>query len=242
MKQLVYGIVRECRRAICAVAWRLGGGVLEVVDEGELAAVFSVVPDVCSTPRIADLLIYAGVIDQLHVQCAILPMPTAAYSKTRQRFVTCCVASTPTFWQPWTGSVAATNSACGCYWSRDHPADRDNAAQPRAAAVTSFAGGQGAAYLTAQRAIRQQDAERQQACEVVERVRSFFQGTFTSCECEVVAQPGVMQSLSFLVPRDARTRFHESFGRLQTHGREKVLLTGPWPPYHFAPVQLNRAR
>ena len=54
------------------------------------------------------------------------------------------------------------------------------------------------------------------------------------------AQAGLL-SLDFLVRRDKLACFRQAFSRLQQGGAEKMLLTGPWPPYSFASCAMPEA-
>jgi hypothetical protein len=53
---------------------------------------------------------------------------------------------------------------------------------------------------------------------------------------KVLATPDLLLSAAYLVRRDRMTDFHSAVRQLvAAHPDLRVLGTGPWPPYHFAP-------
>jgi hypothetical protein len=98
----------------------------------------------------------------------------------------------------------------------------------------------GAAYLAARCSrYAEKDSWQHQAAARSDRFRRAFEGLFVKCEVEQsLAEKGRLLSLHFLVRRENGDRFQAAFHRLQAESREKVLLTGPWPPYHFAAYRL----
>ncbi len=61
--------------------------------------------------------------------------------------------------------------------------------------------------------------------------RKLFSGL---CKSFKVEQSPVL-SLYFLIPGDSVEAFQQTFGRLMTSTKYKMLLSGPWPPYNFVP-------
>jgi hypothetical protein len=62
-----------------------------------------------------------------------------------------------------------------------------------------------------------------------------FGGLYVRSRTEqAAAKEGRLLSIFFLVPRENVGLFREAFRRLQGRAPEKMLLTGPWPPYNFA--------
>ena len=69
---------------------------------------------------------------------------------------------------------------------------------------------------------------------VVDRYRNAFAGLFVKCTSEhhTFGNPQLV-SVYFLVPKDSLNRFREVFRQIDIRESEKLLLSGPWPPYSF---------
>jgi hypothetical protein len=80
-----------------------------------------------------------------------------------------------------------------------------------------------------------QDAGRRELLHVAERMQRPFDGLFHKCRMTPLSCGDTpILSLQFLVRRSDTERFRDAFRRLQQQAPEKLLLTGPWPPYNFA--------
>jgi hypothetical protein len=80
-----------------------------------------------------------------------------------------------------------------------------------------------------------QDAERRELLRVAERMQRPFDGLFLKCKMTPFSYGDTpILSFQFLVRRSDTERFRDAFRRLQQQAIEKLLLTGPWPPYSFA--------
>jgi hypothetical protein len=119
------------------------------------------------------------------------------------------------------------------------PAESDGsspAAQPAAASPAISAASAGMAYL-AQRRQRFDDHDRSR--QVFERAVQRCGLAFAAWSLDSVAEPppagpGGFGSLCFLVSRAALDGFRRAFAQLQEESPDRLLLTGPWPPYSFA--------
>jgi hypothetical protein len=92
------------------------------------------------------------------------------------------------------------------------------------------------AYLAARQSqYTARDAARNEVSQLAERMEGAFQGLFARCKTEAFClRDHQVLSLHFLVRRDETERFRDAFRRLEQRAPEKLLLTGPWPPYNFA--------
>jgi hypothetical protein len=102
-----------------------------------------------------------------------------------------------------------------------HPAE--NASRP------------GTGYLLArQRRYAVQDDCKDVFARLTLRIQNALTGLFVKSVAEQHAtRQGGLWSLYFLVRRNDSDRFRTAFAGLQGSLGEKLLLTGPWPPYNF---------
>lgn len=234
MKRLVYGIVRA------AGDWQLlpagpQGCPVELLHDGELAAACSAVPDACASPSVDHLMAYAKVIDQLHGQGPVLPMRYGCLLEHDSQVIDLLRVRYDHF-------LAALREVEGCdeFGLRVLVGSRAPEVHPvrtpaMAASGGTPSGGPGARYLAGRRTrYAEKDTQRQQAAAALERFREGFDGLFVHCEHESAVEAAPILSLHFLVRRENHDRFHTTFRRLPQGSTDKLLLTGPWPPYHFA--------
>lgn len=234
MKQLVYGVVRA------AGDWGLlpagpQGGHAELLHDGELAAACSVVPEACASPSVNDLMAYAQVIDHLHGQGPVLPMRFGCLLEHDSQVIDLLRVRHGHF-------LAALREVEGCdeFGLRVLVGSRAPEVHPvctpaMAAPGGTPSGGPGTRYLADRRTrYAEKDTQCQQAAAALERFREAFDGVFVHCEQEPTVEAAPILSLHFLVRRENHDRFYTTFRRLQQGSTDKLLLTGPWPPYHFA--------
>ena len=91
------------------------------------------------------------------------------------------------------------------------------------------------AYLAARQShYAARDAACKEAAQLAERIERAFQGLFARRKTEsFFLRDRHILSLHFLVRRGETGRFRDAFRRLEQGAPEKLLLTGPWPPYNF---------
>lgn len=247
MKRLVYGILRDPTRA--TLAWRCGleGSPVALLSEDGLAAAFSVVPDTCATPSIAQVQAYARVVEALHQRSTILPMRYGCLLETEAQIRELLRVRR-------TDSLAALDELDGCVEmglrvlpegsTTDYTDKRVResinpltlSSVSSVLSVVKSSSSLGTGYLAERRArYAAKDSRHQQAAGAGERFRRIFAGLFVKCEAEPLSTAaGTLLSLHFLVRREQEECFRAAFRRLQEDSLQKVLLTGPWPPYHFA--------
>ncbi len=65
--------------------------------------------------------------------------------------------------------------------------------------------------------------------ELADHCRRQFSGLYRDCKVE----PSPVLSLYFLTPAGLVHAFRQAFERIKAGAGEKLLLSGPWPPYNF---------
>jgi hypothetical protein len=94
----------------------------------------------------------------------------------------------------------------------------------------------GLAYLAARQArIDRQETSQGEARRVSTSIQEALCGLYRRCLVERSrAGRENLLSLVFLVPRVHRAAFDDAALQLRNYDLGKILLSGPWPPYHFA--------
>ncbi|AFM27553.1 GvpL/GvpF family gas vesicle protein [Desulfomonile tiedjei] len=76
--------------------------------------------------------------------------------------------------------------------------------------------------------------------EIVERYHSPFTGLYVSFKAQTskfsplgTDRNSVLTSLYFLIPRQSADSFRAIYGDLRSGLHERIMLSGPWPPYNF---------
>lgn len=239
MNRLVYGI------GLASGHWErpLPAGPLDCATslfcEGELAAAYSAFAASQTNRTAAYLTAYAGVIEQLHRRGPFLPMRYACVLpgeasirellQLRRRELL---------------DMLDAVAACDEFGLRSLPDDSAAHAgefsSQGARSDLRASGGAGCRYLAERyECYVQGDARRRRAAAIAEQIRETFEGLYVRCERDSAAAPLV--SLNFLVRRQDQNRFRRTFAELRQRLPGKLLLTGPWPPYHFVAMKRSGA-
>lgn len=234
MRYLVYGIMPEAEAAAGLPA-RVGEGHVSVLVDGGLAAVYSLISEACATPDTAALLGYAGVVQALRQLGTVLPMRYGCLLDSTEQILELLRRRRQVF-------HAALDQVAGCVEMglrvlAGQAALPDNPPDPLPAGATPPAG---ATYLS-RRAARyaRRDGCREESQRLAESLQAALTGLFVKCHVEPAARPqGILVSIHFLVRAGRLNEFGEAFHRLAAARREKLLLTGPWPPYNFVDPNL----
>ena len=96
----------------------------------------------------------------------------------------------------------------------------------------------GKEYMARLRARQEQrDVTGRSKVRAVETFRDAFAGLFVRFQAEESRDPDHdLLSVHFLTQRQHRERFMNTFHGLRDRCQMRLLLTGPWPPYHFSAV------
>jgi len=251
MRYLVHAILaaEHADRLGGLTGWE--GGPLAVVCQGPLASVCSQASAVCDHPEVGQLLDHARVVNELFQRVTSLPMrfgcwldgPAQACDLLRRnedvyraglRELEGCVELGIRVLPADNAQLSVTEMP------RGH-ASSSGATQgvaPAGPAVSPGGAGprSGVSYLLARKAGYERQDSRQLVWQRVrESIERALAGLFVKSAAE---QRGdgrqAYGSLYFLVARSACARFREVYGDLELARPEKMLLTGPWPPYNFA--------
>lgn len=220
----------------------VGGVPVSLIDVGRVAAVVAkVARATVLTPTLESVMAYAGVVEALHADRAVLPMRFGCVleGKADVAHLLCERGSTYI-------DVLRELEGCvemGIRMLARH-SERGADSLPASAQLDVRAGaarlGSGADYL-AERRRAYDDADRrgQEMTELAERIGTAFHGLFVRCNAGT--RPAVARSVAsaplfsidFLVRRESVSSFHQMFQRINRAERTRLLLSGPWPPYNF---------
>ncbi len=237
MKHLVYGIFWSRDTLQAAQAAGGDGTPLATVSAGPLAAAWSPAgpsQSAGAVPSVSDLMAYAGVVEALFQRVTVLPM-RYGYWLDREEELRQLLSRNSISLQEGLRRV----EGCVEMGLRVLPAEPDGeiaADQPASASPAISAASAGLAYL-AQRRRRfdGHDRSRRVFEQAVQRCGLAFAGWSIDSVAEPPpAGPGGSGSLCFLVSRAALAGFRQAFAQLQEDSPDRLLLTGPWPPYSFA--------
>jgi hypothetical protein len=217
-----------------ATGW--DGTPLATVSAGPLAAAWSPVGPgrtMGAVPAASDLMAYASVVEALFQRVTVLPLRYGCWLDREEELRQLLSRNAV----PLQDSLRRVEG-CVEMGLRVLPAEHDVSspavhrpdAPPEISATSA-----GAAYLH-QRRKRFDDLDRKgQAFErAVQRCRQVFAGWSLETVAEAPpAGPGGFGSLCFLVSRAALDGFRQAFAQLQESSPDRLLLTGPWPPYNF---------
>ncbi|HUY88118.1 MAG TPA: GvpL/GvpF family gas vesicle protein [Pirellulales bacterium] len=233
MNRLVYGV------GLASSGWDRplpagpAGCSTNVLRQDELAAAYSatILPE--ASPSTAYLLTYARVIEQLHRRGPFAPMRFGCQLADEAAIRNLLRARQDDF-------LTLLDEIAGCdeFGLRilsgvSEPLPEGVELRQSCESAFLTAEGAGGRYLSDRRQwYARRDARRQLAEAVAENFRAAFEGLYVRCQ-SAAAEAGSIASLSFLVRRKHQPRFHKKFRSLQATCSDKLLLTGPWPAYHF---------
>jgi hypothetical protein len=228
MNYLVYCIFRARDGVSDGLPPGVDGAKVSRVAAAGLAASFSRVRPRDTVPSVSRVQAYARVIEALHKRHTVLPMRYGCELSTRAQVVELLCERRTEF-------QAALDEVEGCVElsvrillkKTEAPAPTDVGPAPGPSP--------GQAYLAKRKAwYADQDHQWNEAAAAARRMEKAFDGLFLRCVTEPL-RPGREQllTLHFLVQRKDQEAFRREFRRLEKSAPERLLLTGPWPPYSF---------
>lgn len=250
MTRLIYGIVREQVFSTLEIHEGPGGSPISLVTANGIAAVSTPILKCPSGLDSDSVLAFSRVVAAFHAQGVILPV----------RYGTC--AESEMLLQQWLEKrkrsiLAAIQEIDGCeemglkaIWSapelaKDEPSNNRGKQGSDEVQASAPAGTEscrvGTDYLMRLRERYDKAATVKQAkARAVETLKDAFSGLFVRFEAEERDDPdrGSL-SLHFLTLRRDRERFLTAYRELHERWAGALLLTGPWPPYHFASVLMR---
>ena len=110
-----------------------------------------------------------------------------------------------------------------------------------ASAAATDASASGLAYLTTLHAKATVDRERQsRARTVTQQVHRVFNPLQEEISCKKTAEGALLLDIAHLIESDSVTRYQNRLSAAQRQLPNcRVVLTGPWPPYHFLPDRVR---
>ncbi len=250
MSRLIYGIVREQAAAGLNLAARPGGSAVSMVKTHGIAAASAAVIEHPSTEDLPSVLAFAQVVSALHAQCDVLPVRYGTCAASERDIEEMLTLRAGPF-------RAALDVIEGCeemgvrvVWNTveidpDEPS-REIAQQSGAERLASdvphaTCARSGTEYLARLRArYQEREASARRKARAIETVQDAFAGRFVRFQADETADAdrGVL-SLHFLTRRCDRERFVRAFDEFRDRCLCRLLLTGPWPPYHFSAALSN---
>jgi hypothetical protein len=227
MRHVLYGILRSEADAAGRVSALESSPPLRLVSHGDLGAAVSLMPEASAAPP--DPKVHAQIVQALHAVCAVLPMRHGISFDTESEVRQILCERGGLFRR-------ALDDLQGCGEMGVRVICRALTASPLRASAEPAALSPARAYLAARQSqYTARDAARNEVSQLAERMEGAFQGLFARCKTEAFClRDHQVLSLHFLVRRDETERFRDAFRRLEQRAPEKLLLTGPWPPYNFA--------
>ena len=233
MKLLVYCLLRAGERAWASPPPGVDGCRVRVIGDDGLAAAVSHVPDSCAVPSVARATAYARVVEAFHQTHTVLPMRYGCLPETEAQTLDLVRERRAEF-------LTILDELDGCV-EMGVRVLLPGAQEPVPARA---AGGDeqscGRAYLVARQALYgARDSGEGAAALLAERMRCALDGLFVASRAEhsLARQPWLL-SLHLLVRRADVALLRDVFGRVEEGSSERMLLTGPWPPYNFAECEL----
>jgi len=226
MRQVLYGILRNEADASGRVSTLAVGPQLHLIANDDLGAAVSVAVDAAARPP--DPKIHAQIVQALHAVCPVLPMRHGISFDTEDEVR----AMLSEHGGPFRRTL---DDLQGCGEMGVRAICRGMTASPPCAMAAQDELSPARAYLAARQShYAARDAADKEVSQLAERMQQDFEGLFIKSRTEsFFLRDHHILSLHFLVRRDETERFREAFRRLEQNAPEKLLLTGPWPPYNF---------
>lgn len=231
MKYLLYCILRDPAPADGDLAPGVDGAPVFLKAEAGLAAACSVVSDASLAPSVPRAMAFARVVEFLHRTRPVVPFRYGCFLDGEAQVAELLRARRREL-------EASLDAMAGCVEMSLRvlladgalPSHRNSAVKKVPDTFSS-----GRAYL-ADRSEHYAalDATQEHAGAAADGLRRAFEGLFVRSEVETPrGRASHLLSLYFLVSRDRLEAFREAFRDLQRRSPERMLLTGPWPPYNF---------
>jgi Gas vesicle synthesis protein GvpL/GvpF len=234
VKRLIHAVIRvaEAIEAKPTLPERLNCLV-----SGGLAVAFSEVEIEALTPTVSRLEVFARDVAELHQHHTMIPFRFGCTLETDEQLVallhdhrSAWLTALDQVEQCDEFSLHVLRRAAGPPTTVPSHATLEHATSDSAGA------GPGTKYLLARRlSMERASALRKQALARGEEVCQALHGTYRNCQVE----PGLpghesVLTLVFLVPRASISAFLIAVERAANPAVDRLHVTGPWPPYHFA--------
>jgi hypothetical protein len=242
MRHLVYCVLPEGGPDAGPLPAGVEGCPVGLVAAGGLAAASSAAPAAGVAPTIAHVAAYSRVIEALHKVCTVLPFRYGHWLDGEAPIVELLRAHESEF----RASLALVEGClemglrilvvCGDGGVRPGP-HADSPSVNHGATNNMGTPASGKAYLADRKVYYAWTQSADETATAADgRARRAFDGLYVkSCEDRrAVSEGRTLVSLSLLVRREHVERFRDAFRGFPERDRQRVLLSGPWPPYSFA--------
>jgi putative lipoic acid-binding regulatory protein len=238
MRLLVHAIVRSEDVRQAEPIRDSNGGTFHFVSEGMLAAACSHTPAADTQPEVAQLLAYARGIHALFLRVTVLPMRYGCWLDNRQDLGRWLQRNEPALrerLQQVDGcvemGVRILPIPSPAVETHDPPPTNAPKQPPSQTAASA-----GMNYLLGrQNRYARKDQVKDAFGQTTRYIQTALKGLFVQSVAQQHGpQHGRYWSLYFLVRRENCDQFRAAFGNLEDTIAEKLMLTGPWPPYNFA--------
>jgi hypothetical protein len=243
MKRLIYCVLEDNRPLPADLPPGIDGHPVSLLHEADLVAVYSTVPNAFTTPSLDQAKAYGRVVNALHEARTVLPMRYGAMLETQDQVADLLRVRREQFLTNLREVEDCVEM--GLRILLKTPARRGNGPGPSPVVPTRA---DGASYLLARkRHYAHVDAFARGAAALAGKYKRAFHGLFVKCKTESSLPPTsradvALASLYFLVKRRYVETFRETFRKLSSAKSERILLSGPWPPYNFAGAARERAK
>ena len=210
----------------------VGESPLEVITWGGLAGVCSVLPKDGYSLTLQDLFLHKEVVEYAHTLLAVIPMRFSTTLKRREAVVELLQRHSSQLEETLDRleDMVEISLRVVLEGEEGNPLPAPKSGE-RAEAPS------GIEYLRQKRQVqeegRQLGLRAEEVCKVLEqRLRPLIAGS-------QLESSRYMSSIYFLVRRNRLEEFERAFGEIRGRLPEKVLYSGPWPPYSFVPEFLE---
>jgi len=218
----------------------VGESPLEVITWGGLAGVCSVLPKDGYSPTLQDLFLHKEVVEYVHTLLAVIPMRFSTTLKRREAVVELLQRHSSQLEETLDRLKDMVEISLRVVLEGEAgsplpvPVSGERA---EALSGPALERSEGIEYLRQKRQVqeegRQLGLRAEEVCKVLEqRLRPLI------AESQLESSR-YMSSIYYLVRRDRLEEFERAFGEMRGRLPEKVLYSGPWPPYSFVPEFLE---
>jgi hypothetical protein len=217
MKYLLYGIYEPCPEGAF-----LEPGICAVEAHG-LAAAASLIEETDSAPSVASLLDYERVIEAMHARQAVIPLRYGCLMESESAIVRLLENHSQEYRRLLGRLGGATEMGVRVL------------CQARPGVLPASPSSPGSRYLALLRSRYVPGSSlAPEEAELADQIAGRLAGLYTEQQREVVLSGrGRLVSLYYLTPKTAVERFRNIALAIRPPSGEKLLLSGPWPPYNF---------
>jgi hypothetical protein len=239
MKYLLYCIFRRQSQDLGPVPLAVNGGSIRFVEADGLCAAVSEFHGIDSSTHVSEAIAYHRVIESFHRRFTIIPFRFGTILSEEDEIEKVLRKKSRRFGELLQELEGCDEMGIRILLNHAHEPGGERPVIDRSFSPSGASCGK--TYLEA--IASHYSAESQQEQVNSERTAKFcavFQGMFTKFKSDVSElgpadrehRPGLV-SLYFLVPREFLAVFREAFARMAPQEPDKIMLSGPWPPYNF---------